>query len=125
LICADSWYPESYKAVQQDGLQLIAVPSYTTIDKSMSTKWVGYSGFDEPADVETNDIGKITLREAWMKYTMPGRIRSVSAPYGMTVSLRGKLWDLGTDGELIVYDRGRVFSPPPMDSASMVCLWLQ
>jgi hypothetical protein len=125
MICADSWYPESYKAVQQDGLQLIAVPSYTTVDRSMGTKWVGYSGFDEPADVDTSDIGKITLRDAWMKYTMPERIKSINTPYGMTVSLRGKLWDLGTDGELIVYDRGRVFSPEPMDGASMVCLWLQ
>jgi hypothetical protein len=60
-----------------------------------------------------------------MKYTMPERIKSINTPYGMTVSLRGKLWDLGTDGELIVYDRGKVFSPAPMENASMVCLWLQ
>jgi hypothetical protein len=125
MICADSWYPESYKTVKQDGLQLIAVPSYTTIDKSMSAKWVGYSGFDEPADVDTTDIGKITLRDAWLKYTMPERIKTINTPYGMTVSLRGKLWDLGTDGELIVYNRGQVFCPQPMDGASMVCLWLQ
>jgi Carbon-nitrogen hydrolase len=125
MICADSWYPESYKTVKQDGLQLIAVPSYTTIDKSMGSKWVGYSGFDEPADVDTTDIGKITLREAWLKYTMPERIRTINTPYGMTVSLRGKLWDLGTDGELIVYNRGQVFCPQPMEGASMVCLWLE
>ena len=61
MICADSWFPEAYKTVDQEGLQLIAVPSYTTIDHSMSTKWVGYSGFDEPADVDTTDIGRITL----------------------------------------------------------------
>jgi hypothetical protein len=125
MICADSWYPESYKTVKQDGLQLIAVPSYTTIDKSMGSKWVGYSGFDEPVDVDTTDIGKITLRDAWLKYTMPERIKSINTPYGMTVSLRGKLWDLGTDGELIVYNRGQVFCPKPMEGASMVCLWLQ
>jgi hypothetical protein len=125
MICADSWYPESYKTVKQEGLQLIAVPSYTTIDKSMGTKWVGYSGFDEPADVDTTDIGKISLRDAWLKYTMPERIRTINTPFGMTVSLRGKLWDLGTDGELIVYNRGQVFCPQPMEGASMVCLWLQ
>jgi predicted amidohydrolase len=125
MICADSWYPESYKSVQQEGLQLIAVPSYTQTDHSMATKWVGYSGFDEPADVDTSDIGKITLRDAWMKYTMPARIGSINTPYGMTVSLRGKLWDLGTDGELIVYNRGKIFSPAPMKGASMVSLWIQ
>jgi len=125
MICADSWYPESYKSVQQNGLQFIAVPSFTQKDHSMGTAWTGYSGFDEPADVDTTDIGRITLREAWMKYTMPARISSINTPYGMTVSLRGKLWDLGTDGELIVYDRGKIFSPAPMEGASMVSLWIQ
>jgi len=125
MICADSWYPESYQTVKQNDLQLIAVPSYTTVDHSMATPWIGYSGFDEPVDVDTTDIGRITLRDAWMKYTMPTRIRSINTPYGMTVSLRGKLWDLGTDGELIVYNRGELFSPPPMEGASMVNLWIQ
>ncbi len=124
MICADSWFPEAYKTVDQEGLQLIAVPSYTTVDHSMATKWAGYSGFDEPADVDTTDIGRITLREAWLKYTMPQRIKSTRAGYGMTVSLRGKLWDLGTDGELIVYNRGEVFCPPPMEGASIVNLWI-
>jgi hypothetical protein len=124
MICADSWFPDAYKAVDQEGLELIAVPSYTTSDHSMGSKWVGYSGFDEPADVDTTDIGKITLREAWLKYTMPSRIKGTHAQYGMTVSLRGKLWDLGTDGELIVYNRGDLFCPAPMNGASMVNLWL-
>jgi hypothetical protein len=125
MICADSWFPESYQAVNTDSLVLIAVPSYTQTDLSMGTKWVGYSGFDEPRDVDTTDIGKITLRDAWLKYTMPKRITSIGTPYGMTVSLRGKLWDLGTDGELIVYNRGQVFCPPPTKGATMCNLWLK
>jgi len=125
LVCADSWFPESYTSVDQEGLELIAVPSYTQTDHSMASKWSGYSGFDAPKDVDTTDIGKITLREAWLKYTMPQRIRSTRAGYGMTVSLRGKLWDLGTDGELIVYNKGEVFCPPPGEGASMVNLWIK
>jgi hypothetical protein len=125
MICADSWFPESYQAVNKDSLTLVAVPSYTQVNHSMGTKWVGYSGFDEPGDVDTTDIGRITLRDAWLKYTMPTRIRSIGTPYGMTVSLRGQLWDLGTDGELIVYNRGQVFCPPAMEGASMVNLWIE
>lgn len=125
MICADSWFPESYQAVNADSLVLIAVPSYTQTDLSMGTKWLGYSGFDEPKDVDSTDIGKITLRDAWLKYTMPTRIKNIRTPYGMTVSLRGKLWDLGTDGELIVYNRGQVFCPASMEGASMVNLWLK
>jgi hypothetical protein len=125
MICADAWYPESYRAVQPEAPLLVAIPSYTQQDHSMAGKWTGYSGFDAPVDVDTADIGRITLRDAWLKYTMPTRIKSINAPYGMTVSLRGKLWNLGTDGELIVYDRGKVFCPPPMLGASMVSLWIQ
>jgi len=125
LVCADSWFPESYTSVDQEGLKLIAVPSYTQTDHSMGSKWVGYSGADEPKDVDSTDIGKITLREAWLKYTMPQRIRTTRAGYGMTVSLRGKLWDLGTDGELIVYNKGEVFCPPPAEGGSMVNLWIK
>lgn len=124
MICADSWFPESYQSINKDSLTLVAVPSYTQVNHSMATPWVGYSGFDEPGDVDTTDIGKITLRDAWLKYTMPARIRQIRSPYGMTVSLRGQLWDLGTDGELIVYNRGQVFCPPPMEGASMVNLWI-
>lgn len=124
MICADSWYPESYETVKQDGLKFIAVPSYTQTDHSMSNKWIGYSGFKEPADVNKNDIGTITLRDAWLKYTMPARIGKINTPFGMTVSLRGKLWDLGTDGELIIYNKGAVICPAPMEGASMVNMWL-
>jgi hypothetical protein len=124
MICADSWYPESFDAVASKGVQFVAVPSYTQIDGSMATPWAGYSGFAAPADVDPNDVGKITLRDAWLKYTMPTRITKINAPYGMTVSLRGKLWDLGTDGELIVYNRGQVWCPPATEGATMVNLWI-
>ena len=125
MICADTWYPESYEKVKSEAVTLVAVPSYTPTDKSMGKIWTGYSGFDEPKDVDTTDIGRITLREAWQKYAMPARIRSINAPYGMAVSLRGKLWDLGTDGEVIVYNRGQVFSPESMQGASLVNMWIQ
>lgn len=124
MICADSWYPASYEKVKQDGLTFIAVPSYTKSDHSMNSTWLGYSGFNTPADVNKDDIGKITLQDAWLKYTMPTRIKKINTPFGMTVSLRGKLWDLGADGELMIYNKGQVICPPPMKGASMVCLWL-
>jgi hypothetical protein len=124
MICADSWFPESYQAVNKDSITLVAVPSYTQADRSMSAKWAGYSGYRPPQDVDTSDIGNISLRDAWIKYTMPTRIRTIAAPYGMTVCLRGKLWDLGSDGEYIIYNRGKIVSPPPNDSASIVNLWI-
>lgn len=124
MICADSWYPESYQAIKKANPQIIAVPSYTQKDFSMSTKWEGYSGFEAPDDVDPKDIGKITLKDAWLKYTLPSRIKSSGASYGMIVTLRGKLWDLGTDGELIIYNNGEIICPTPRNGASIVNLWI-
>jgi predicted amidohydrolase len=124
MICADAWYPQAYQAIQPENPRFIAVPSYTPTDGSMQKGWDGYSGFEAPADIQKEDIGNITLRDAWLKYTMPTRIRQINVPFGMTASLRGKLWDLGSDGEPIIYNRGEVICPPPGEGASLVCLWL-
>ncbi|MDX2047234.1 MAG: nitrilase-related carbon-nitrogen hydrolase [Chitinophagaceae bacterium] len=125
LICADSWYPDCYDVLKDKNPRFIAVPSYTSKDGSMKTAWKGYSCFEAPAYVDKNDMGKITLGEAWMKYTLPARIKTTGAPYGITVSLRGKLWDLGADGEIIAVNRSSVFTPSYMNGASMVCMWVE
>jgi hypothetical protein len=74
--------------------------------------------------VDTTDIGKITLREAWLKYTLPGRLKGQNR-YGMNVSLRGKLWDMGSDGEIIAVSGDSVFCGQPLKGASMACLWIK
>ncbi|MCH6235489.1 nitrilase-related carbon-nitrogen hydrolase [Cognataquiflexum rubidum] len=97
LVCADSWYPESYKAIH--GVEVVLVNSYCAVDGAMDVPWAGYNGAPMPSDVDPNDIGKLTEKEAWMKYALPGRIRSSGAKIGANVFLRGQLWDLGTDGQ--------------------------
>lgn len=125
MICADSWFPESYQAVAKKQAAVVLVPSYTQPNHAMDQPWLGYSGFAAPTDTDTLDIGKISLREAWMKYTLPGRIKSSGASAGVNVTLRGRLWNLGTDGEFIVVSKDSVYTGKPTDGASMVCLYLQ
>ncbi|MFD2203422.1 carbon-nitrogen hydrolase family protein [Shivajiella indica] len=97
LVCADSWYPESYEAIQ--GVDLVLVPSYCATDGAMEIPWAGYNGAPAPRDVDIHDIGNISEREAWEKYALPGRIAQSGASSGVNVFLRGRLWDLGTDGQ--------------------------
>ncbi|MCU0379742.1 MAG: hypothetical protein MUE58_00995 [Chitinophagaceae bacterium] len=125
VICADAWYPETYKAIQRNQSAIILVPSYTLSDKSMDKPWGGYSGHARPPDVDSLDIGKISLREAWVKYTLPGRIKSSGAQYGMNVTLRGKLWDLGSDGEFIAVTPDSVYTGQKVEGGSMVCLYIR
>ena len=41
------------------------------------------------------------------------RIKTTSAIYGINVTLRGKLWDLGSDGEFIAVSKDSVYTGQP------------
>jgi len=97
LVCADSWYPESYQAIE--GVDVVLVNSYCAVDGAMDIPWAGYNGAPPPIDVDPNDIGVLNEKQAWEKYALPGRINNSGASIGANVFLRGQLWDLGTDGQ--------------------------
>ncbi len=124
MICADAWYPETYSAVNKFTPRLILVPCYTPEENSMQKLWQGYSGSSRPADVDSSDIGKITLKQAWNKYSLPGRLSTTSATTGMAASLRGKMWDMGNDGEFIAVHQDSTSNGHSVNGASLVCLWL-
>jgi predicted amidohydrolase len=109
LVCADSWYPESYARVDHLGADVVLVPSYCAGTNSMSQKWNGYDGIHRPADVDTTDIQNIAEQNAWIKYALPGRIVKTKSPVGVNVFLRGELWDLGSDGQpFFVFNKERM-----------------
>ncbi|MDE2351102.1 MAG: carbon-nitrogen hydrolase family protein [Alphaproteobacteria bacterium] len=124
LICADSWYPPSYQRIAQLGAQLLAIPSYSTVDDSWAAPWAGYDGQPAPADVNRHDIGRITLGEAWLKYSMGGRAGAAKIQTGINVFLRGKLWDLGTDGDTISYRDGKASHVAGRHGAILINQWL-
>ena len=99
LVCADSWYPQVYEEIRKSAAEVILVNSYAAGDNTMDAPWKGYDGSTMPDDVGKNDIGTIKEVDAWKKYALPGRIQSTRAKVGVNVFLRGKLWDLGSDGQ--------------------------
>ena len=105
MISADSWYPGAYQDAGDSHVEIILVPSYSPGEQAMNQLWPGYSGYPPPLDTELKDIGKITEGEAWEKYALPARIRSIPAHIGMNVFLKGELWDLGADGQPQVISR--------------------
>ncbi|TGL93534.1 carbon-nitrogen hydrolase [Leptospira barantonii] len=124
LVCADSWYPEVYEIFKKQNVDFILVPSYVAPNGAMSEIWKGYNGSSNPADVRSEDIGKIVEGEAWLKYAMAGRLSKSGASYGINVFLRGSLWDLGSDGETILVSHSQVKTFPKIEGASIVNLWL-
>jgi hypothetical protein len=107
LICADSWYPESYSRINELEAEVVLVDSYCAGDGTMDILWKGYDG-NMPGDVDNSDVGKIKEREAWEKYGIPGRLKMTRAKIGVNVFLRGELWDLGTDGQPIFVAQGQL-----------------
>jgi predicted amidohydrolase len=119
LVCADSWYPDAYLAANTQNAELILVPSFCTGDGAMDILWKGYSGNPEPTGTDLTDIDKLTEREAWEKYALPGQIQKTRAQAGLNVFLRGNLWDMGADGQPLAIFQNKLLQITPADSAGI------
>jgi hypothetical protein len=123
LICADAWYPESYAALLGRDVDVIAVPVFVDGTGKWDEPWGGYSGHDAPADVDGADVGVLSEGEAWAKYALPGRAHEAGVTTGLTVPLRGTLWDLTTDGTALAVHDGAPVVLEGRDAPAVVTLW--
>ena len=124
LICADSWYPECYKQPVHGHADFVIVPSYVEGNGAFKKPWPGYSGFDNPADIDKNDIGKITILDGWVRYALPGRLKQAGLQNGIITYLHGQFWDLGSDAQFVLVKQGETIVKQPKADASVVNLWL-
>lgn len=123
LICADSWYPTSYAALANGKPDIVVVPAFLTGNGSWKQPWKGYNGAATPADVQLKP-GELSEGEAWERLALAGRISESGAHAGLTVFLRGHLWDLGSDGRsLIVNGSGHTLAADG-PGAQLINLWL-
>ncbi|WP_334079189.1 carbon-nitrogen hydrolase family protein [Microbulbifer sp. M83] len=120
LVCADSWYPDTW--AQVSGADLVAVPSFSTPSGIWAQPWQGYNGAGAPQDVDPGDVGHISEGEAWYRYALAGRGRHLRG--GINTFLRGDLWDLGDDGRTTAVVHGRVLQGAQRDGAVISSIWL-
>ena len=121
LICADSWYPDTWEQVA--AAELVAVPSFSSPDGIWEQPWAGYNGAAAPRDVDVSDIGRLSEGEAWRKYALAGRGGNLRA--GINTFFRGDLWDLGDDGRTTAVLRGETLQGQRRDGPIVSSLWLQ
>jgi predicted amidohydrolase len=127
LICADAWYPQAWKALGQKGAEIVVVPSYVDGDGTWNKKWGGFSGWPAPDDVKATvpeKVGAITEGDAWQEFTLRKRIPQIGAKAGLIVNLRGGLWDLGSDGQALVFKDNTLHLGPFIDGPALINLWL-
>lgn len=123
LICADSWHPDVYGALQAQGADLLAVPAFLQPSGVWGQPWSGYST-PWPDDVDPADAGRLSEGEAWQAHALAGRLEGTGARAGLTTYLRGNLWDLGSDGRAILVDRQGVELGPDTHEAVISVVWL-
>lgn len=123
LVCADSWYPAGYQQLAQQQVELIAVPAFLTGNGNWDKPWGGYNGAATPADVQLKP-GELSEGQAWQRLSMPGRLASSGAAAGITVFMRGQLWDMGSAGHSLLSRDGQQAIAEDGPGARLVNLWL-
>ena len=124
LVCADSWFPQNYQALAKQQVDLLAVPAFLTGNGNWDKPWGGYNCAATPTDVQLK-AGELSEGDAWQRLAMAGRIEQSGAHAGITVFMRGQLWDMGSDGHsLIADDNGHAVSADDQ-GARLINLWLQ
>lgn len=103
LICADSWYPDTWQAL--DRPDFVAIPGFIPGWEAWTGPWGGYDAAPGDTVVDTT-TDAISEREAWMRHTLPTQIQQTTAYAGVTTFLRGPLWDLGTSGQPLIHREG-------------------
>lgn len=123
LICADSWYPLNYAVLAAAKVELLAVPAFLSGNGQWRQPWRGYDGGATPADVQLKP-GQLSEAEAWERLALPGRLGTSGARAGITVFLRGQLWDLGSDGPGLVVNASGHQLAADGPGAHLLNLWL-
>lgn len=123
LIGSDSWYPDNYRKLDAQGVQLVAVPAFVSGRGTWDKPWRGYKGLSTPGSVSLK-AGEISEGQAWHRLTLTAQPPSSLAIAGMSVFLRGQFWDQGSAGQSFLSSNGQHFAGGNFRGARLLNLWL-
>lgn len=124
LLGEDAWYPDAWSQVRPSTPIVAVSPHWTSPGGAWHDLWGGYSGFEAPADVSFVDEKEMIYSDAIIEYGLPGRLFDHGVREGVTVPLRGQLWDLGTDGAIVGVHRKIPTEGPLVNAPVLLNLWL-
>ncbi len=123
LIGSDSWYPDNYRKLDEQGAQLVAVPAQVFGHGAWDKPWRGYKGSSTPGSVSLKP-GEVSEGQAWHRLTLIAQPPSSRAIAGMSVFLRGQFWDLPGAGQSFLSSNGQQFADGEARGARMLNVWL-
>lgn len=123
LVGSDSWYPDNYRKLNEQGAQLIAVPAFVTGRDTWDRPWRGFKSVSTPAEVSLKPE-ETSEGAAWRRLTLISQQPVSQATAGMSVFLRGQFWDLGSAGQSFLSSNGQVFADSDARGARLLNIWL-
>ncbi|WGK88781.1 carbon-nitrogen hydrolase family protein [Pseudomonas migulae] len=123
LIGSDSWYPDNYRQLDDQGAQLVAVPAFVIGRGAWDKPWRGYKGLSAPDSVSLK-AGELSEGQAWHRLTLTAQPPASQAIAGMSVFLRGQFWDQGSAGQSFLSSNGQHFAGGNFRGARLLNLWL-
>lgn len=123
LIGSDSWYPDNYRKLDEQGAQLIAVPAFVVGHNVWDQPWAGYKGSSTPGSISLKP-GEVSEGQAWHRLTLTAQPPSSKAIAGVSVFLRGQFWDKLTSGQSFLSSNGQQFADGEARGARLLNIWL-
>lgn len=123
LVGSDSWYPDNYRKLNEQGAQLIAVPAFVLGRDTWDRPWRGFKSVSTPPEISLKPE-ELSEGEAWRRLTLISQQPISQATAGMSVFLRGQFWDLGTAGHSFLSNNGQISADGEARGARMLNLWL-
>ncbi|WP_338512779.1 carbon-nitrogen hydrolase family protein [Pseudomonas trivialis] len=123
LIGSDSWYPDNYRKLNEQGAQLIAVPAYVIGRDTWDRPWRGFKSVSTPTEISLKPE-ELSEGQAWHRLTLISQQPISQVTAGMSVFQRGQFWDLGSSGQSFLSSNGQVFADGSARGARLLNIWL-
>lgn len=123
LIGSDSWYPDNYRKLNDQGAQLIAVPAFVIGRNTWDKPWRGDKGSSTPSEIGLKP-GSLSEGQAWHRLTLTSQRPVSQANAGVSVFLRGQFWDQGSTGQSFLSSNGQHFADREARGARLLNIWL-
>lgn len=123
LIGSDSWYPDNYRKLNEQGAQLVAVPAFVIGRETWDKPWRGFKSVSTPPEISLKPE-ELSEGEAWHRLTLISQRPISQATAGMSVFLRGQFFDMGSAGQSFLSSNGQVFADGNAHGARLLNVWL-
>jgi predicted amidohydrolase len=123
LIGRDSWYAKNYRKLDDQSVQLVAVPAFVAGRGAWDRPWRNERG--DPSSGSISPIpGDLSEGQAWHRLTLTTQAPQSQAIAGVSVFLRGQFWDQGSAGQSFLSSNGQQFADGNAHGARLLNLWL-